>query len=111
MTGGKKGAGLGWRLASQASFDLLLVSCLVKSSNMPAVTVPNDALQTISLEAEDGSIRGNFMRVGACITDLFVKDKNGDWLDVVTGFDDRSKYLEEPPSYFGAVIGRYGTSC
>ena len=75
---------------------------------MPAVDVPKEALETISLEAQDGSIRGNFMRLGACVTDLLVKDKNGEWLDVVTGHDDRAKYLEDPPVYFGACIGRVG---
>ena len=75
---------------------------------MPALNVAKEALQDISLESDDGSIRGTFIALGGCITNLYVKDKNGDWLDVVTGHDDRSKYLDEPPMYHGALIGRQG---
>ena len=66
------------------------------------------ALETLTIRADDGSISGNFMRLGATVTDLFVKDSKGDSLDVVTGFDDRSQYLVGRPTYFGASIGRVG---
>ena len=66
------------------------------------------ALETLTIRAEDGSISGNFMRLGATVTDLFVKDSKGNSLDVVTGFDDRSQYLVGRPTYFGASIGRMG---
>ena len=36
---------------------------------------------------------------------LEVKDKNGNFRNIVLGFDDIEKYRENP-AYFGAVIGR-----
>lgn len=44
---------------------------------------------------------------GGRITHLMAPDKNGEFEDVVTGFDSLSQYQEENP-YFGALIGRYG---
>ena len=44
---------------------------------------------------------------GGIVTSLKVPDKNGQWDDVVLGFDSLEKYLEGHP-YFGALIGRYG---
>jgi aldose 1-epimerase len=44
---------------------------------------------------------------GGIITSLRVPDRNGQFGDIVLGFDDLAGYLEEHP-YFGAIIGRYG---
>ncbi|UCG87254.1 MAG: galactose mutarotase [Gemmatimonadota bacterium] len=44
---------------------------------------------------------------GGIITSLRVPDRNGQFDDVVLGYDDLAGYLEENP-YFGAIIGRYG---
>lgn len=44
---------------------------------------------------------------GGAIVSLMVHDKNGNDIDVVTGFDDVSKY-EMPCGCMGFTIGRYG---
>lgn len=44
---------------------------------------------------------------GGIITRLTAPDRNGDYEDVVLGFDTLQDYLNENP-YFGALIGRYG---
>lgn len=44
---------------------------------------------------------------GATIQALFVKDKNGQWRDVVLGYDTLREY-ETRDGYFGACIGRVG---
>jgi len=44
---------------------------------------------------------------GGIITSLLVPDKNGKAADIVLGYDSLPGYLEAP-SYFGALIGRYG---
>jgi aldose 1-epimerase len=44
---------------------------------------------------------------GGIITSLRVPDRNGEFDDIVLGYDDLAGYLEENP-YFGAIIGRYG---
>jgi aldose 1-epimerase len=45
---------------------------------------------------------------GAKIVSIMVPDKNGEWVDVVTGFDSIEEYLKPIEPYFGAVCGRYG---
>src|SRR5690606_12181986 len=44
---------------------------------------------------------------GGIITRWTAPDKNGDYGNVVLGFDNLAQYLEGNP-YFGALIGRYG---
>jgi aldose 1-epimerase len=47
------------------------------------------------------------MNYGGIITSLTAPDKNGNFEDVVLGYDSLSGYLKSSP-YFGALIGRYG---
>ena len=44
---------------------------------------------------------------GAIITELHLPDRNGNFADVVLGFDNIPHY-ETRTDYFGAVVGRYG---
>jgi aldose 1-epimerase len=44
---------------------------------------------------------------GGIIVSLRVPDKQGQFEDVVLGYDSLAGYLDETP-YFGAIIGRYG---
>ena len=44
---------------------------------------------------------------GGRIASLKVPDKNGEFEDVILGFDSISQYTSDNP-YFGALIGRYG---
>lgn len=45
---------------------------------------------------------------GGIIASLKVADKNGQFEDVVLGFDSLSGYLSSANPYFGGIIGRYG---
>lgn len=45
---------------------------------------------------------------GGTITKLMVPGKNGETIDVVTGYDSLSGFLQNGNPYFGALIGRYG---
>lgn len=47
------------------------------------------------------------MTYGGIVTSLKVPDKNGNFSDVVLGYDNLQGYLTKSP-YFGALIGRYG---
>ena len=44
---------------------------------------------------------------GGIVTSIVVPDKNGNWGDVVLGYDNLEGYLKNNP-YFGCIIGRYG---
>lgn len=45
---------------------------------------------------------------GATITALKVVDREGNFEDVVLGFDNLEGYLQQGVPYFGAIVGRYG---
>lgn len=67
------------------------------SNNPQASTYDVDhALETVSIAAPDGSIKASFIRAGAHITNLYVKDKSSNFIDVILGYDDRSLYLSDP---------------
>lgn len=45
---------------------------------------------------------------GARLVSLLVPDKKGALTDVVLGYDSVGKYIHQPDTYFGAIVGRYG---
>lgn len=49
----------------------------------------------------------SIINYGGIITSWTAKDKNGDYKDIVLGYDSLSDYEKDSP-YFGAIIGRYG---
>ncbi|KAI1497441.1 galactose mutarotase-like domain-containing protein [Biscogniauxia marginata] len=57
---------------------------------------------------ESLGIRAQFIPYGATLTNLFVKDKNGEEVDVVLGYDNIDYYPEDPghPVY-NSIPGRY----
>ncbi len=48
------------------------------------------------------------MNYGGVITSVKAPDKNGDFENIVLGFDSLKPYIEEEVPYFGALIGRFG---
>eukprot|EP01025_Chloroclados_australasicus_P010478 TRINITY_DN1424_c0_g1_i2.p1 TRINITY_DN1424_c0_g1~~TRINITY_DN1424_c0_g1_i2.p1 ORF type:complete len:387 (-),score=44.59 TRINITY_DN1424_c0_g1_i2:355-1389(-) len=47
----------------------------------------------------------HILNIGGVIQKLLMKNNDGSFEDIVLGFDDFNKYLEQGP-YFGAIIGR-----
>jgi aldose 1-epimerase len=45
---------------------------------------------------------------GGRLVALYTQDKNGQWVDVVAGFDGVKGYEKTRSAYYGAIIGRYG---
>src|ERR1700709_39926 len=45
---------------------------------------------------------------GARVVSLLVPDKKGVLTDVIVGYDSIGKYVHQPETYFGAIVGRYG---
>jgi aldose 1-epimerase len=56
----------------------------------------------------NGSLTAAITNYGARVVSLIVPDKNGNPTDVVLGYDSIGKYLHQPNTYFGAIVGRYG---
>lgn len=97
---------------------LLLAACaLASAQNTPGNYGPGsspfpafsgDPFQKYSLSAN--GINASFIPYGARITNLYVKDKNGDYQDIVLGYDNGTQYLKDTETnhtYFGPVVGRY----
>ena len=96
------------------------VACLVSCSSMPT---PTNTVGTISQapfgKTADGTpveiytLRNNkgmearIMTYGGIVVSLKVPDKNGNFGDVVLGYDNLDDYLKNNP-FFGALVGRYG---
>ena len=52
------------------------------------------------------NVRAEIITYGATLTNLFVPDKNGDFADILIGFDDINGH-ETRSDYQGMVVGRY----
>jgi len=73
----------------------------------PFGTLPDGtAVEAFTLRNAHG-IEVRAITYGAIITSLRVPDRAGKFDDVVLGHDDVTGYVAKP-SYFGAVVGRYG---
>lgn len=81
-------------------FSRAIVSAFA-AAGLAAAQVPDeDGRYTISTP----DIKAQFIPYGATLTNLFVKDKNGDEVDVVLGYDDVEFYREhplKPPCFHG----------
>jgi aldose 1-epimerase len=115
-------------------FSLGIAACLFQScgngSNPPAATTGSDSTTAKAAAAlpdsaafrdtVDGKptalyILKNKTNAAAAITNygarvvgLLVPDKNNVLTDVVLGYDSIGKYLHQPETFFGAIVGRYG---
>jgi aldose 1-epimerase len=56
----------------------------------------------------NGALTAAITNYGARVVSLIVPDKSGNPTDVVLGYDSIGKYLHQPETYFGAIVGRYG---
>jgi aldose 1-epimerase len=93
------------------SFLLPLVSCT--SSDKKSMSEQPDATSTSATQLEVYELKnknGITLKVtnfGAKIMSLYVPDRNGNFTDVVLGYDSAQQYPTGNP-YFGAAIGRFG---
>lgn len=70
-------------------------------------TLPGGAAVELYTLANSHGLTATIMNYGGIVTSLKVPDKNGQFTDVVLGYDNLDGYLKSSP-YFGALIGRYG---
>ena len=97
---------------------LIIVSCVntvKKNKIMPLVTIEKKVFGTTKngvnidqfiLKNKSG-MEISAINYGGIITSWKAKDRDGEYKDIVLGFNDLSQYETESP-YFGAIIGRYG---
>ena len=79
-----------------------LTACLHVSAQDDARTDDNLKKYTISAEG----INASYIAYGATLTNLYVKDRDGNFQDVVMGYDDGAGYVNDTQNehtYFGAT--------
>jgi aldose 1-epimerase len=69
-------------------------------------SVPDGKVDLYTLKNSNG-IQIAITNFGGIIQSIIVPDKEGNYSDIVHGFDSIAPYVNESP-YFGAIIGRYG---
>jgi aldose 1-epimerase len=105
-------------LAAAGLGSALLVGCATMSNTNSSVTkadfgrTPDGTPVEIYTLRNGKGMEADIMTYGGIVTSLKTPDKNGNFADVVLGFDNldgytKDAYLKNCP-YFGALIGRYG---
>lgn len=104
-----------WMLVLGAS---ACVACLVgcathgssankaKISKQPFGSVDGQPVEIYTLKNSQGA-EAKIMTYGGIVQSLKMPDREGNFSDVVLGFDNVQDYVKDSP-YFGALIGRYG---
>lgn len=90
-------------------FKLFLTCAAALLGSVSAQTATTSGpLTSYTLTADN--ITAVFIPYGARLTHLLVPDRNGDFQDVVAGYDNTSQYPVDTATnhtYFGPVVGRY----
>ena len=55
---------------------------------------------------QNEKLRVTLLSYGAIIQKIEMPDKNGNWENIVLGFEKKEEYIEKNIPYFGAIVGR-----
>lgn len=72
----------------------------------PFGNIGNQSISLYTLSNQNG-VTIKITNYGGIVTSVLVPDKEGNFDDVVLGYDNLEGYLEATP-YFGCIVGRYG---
>jgi len=86
------------------------------TTKAPAATLPDstkfkdtvDGQPTALYILRNKNVSAAITNYGARVVSLIVPDKNGTPTDVALGYDSIGKYIHQPETFFGAIVGRYG---
>lgn len=90
-----------------AMSDTTRVETKAKVSSAPFGKLADGTDVSLFTLTNANGMKMTVMNYGGIITSLTAPDKNGNFEDIVLGYDSLSGYLKASP-YFGALIGRYG---
>ena len=76
------------------------------SNSIPFGKADGKTISLYTLKNSKGA-EAQICNYGGIVTSLKVADKNGDFSDVVLGYDNLESYIKATP-YFGCLVGRYG---
>ena len=69
-------------------------------------TTPDGKAVDLYTLTNANGLKAEIMTYGGIVTKLQAPDRNGNFADIVLGFDSLDEYIKGHP-YFGAIIGRY----
>ena len=78
----------------------------VEVTRRPWGEVEGREVELFLLESRSGT-RVEIAELGGAIVSLTAADRDGEFADVVLGFNDLESYLADTNPYFGAIVGRY----
>ena len=99
--------------------NLILLSLIIFSCSAPVETIKlldKEAFSTkvdgkkvslYTLKNKQGLV-AEITNYGGRVVSLWVPGKNGEFADVSIGYNSIDGYLNNPESFYGAIIGRYG---
>ena len=79
---------------------------IVQVTRRPWGEVDGREVEIFRLASQTG-LRAEIAELGGAIVSLTAQGRDGEFADVVLGFDDLGSYLADTNPYFGAVVGRY----
>lgn len=105
------------QIMAAAAFALLLGACAEKKGS-EIILFPETAFQKevngagkqVSLYTltNQNGMTCQLTNYGARLVSLWVPDKNGQFADVILGFESLDGYLNEKEDFYGSIVGRYG---
>ncbi|MXX77001.1 MAG: galactose mutarotase [Holophagales bacterium] len=78
----------------------------VEVTRQPWGEVDGKEVELFRLESRSGTVV-EIAELGGAIVSLTAADRDGEFADVVLGFNDLDSYLADTNPYFGAIVGRY----
>lgn len=93
---------------------LLSLSCSKKQSEIKLIAkenfysvIDNKQVDLFTLKNKNGLVT-QITNYGGRVVNLWIPDNNGNFEDIVLGYETLDSYLQSGEIYFGALIGRYG---
>jgi aldose 1-epimerase len=81
------------------------INLTIQPSTAVAAAAATDEIKLFTIENSKGT-KLIVSNCGAAVVSLYVRDKNGNFSDIVLGYDDPVDYLNDE-YYMGTVVGRY----
>ncbi|MXX60496.1 MAG: galactose mutarotase [Holophagales bacterium] len=79
---------------------------IVQVTRRPWGEVDGREVEIFRLASQTG-LQAEIAELGGAIVSLTAQGRDGEFADVVLGFDDLASYLADTNPYFGVVVGRY----
>ena len=86
--------------------DMAALREIVQVSRRPWGEVDGKEVEIFRLASQTG-LQAEIAELGGAIVSLTAQGRDGEFADVVLGFDDLASYLADTNPYFGAIVGRY----